>query len=473
MPWNRVPLIGGLECYTEENNRRFHMPGHRNEEALPELRFLRERLYAYDVTEVPGTDNLHHAEGILKESEVLLTKALGAGESHYCVNGSTAVNYAMIHGLFQPGDVVLVQRNCHQSVYNALAMARLTPQYLLPEVDPTFLLPTGVSLKTVIQAYAEHPEAKGVILTSPSYYGTVTDLQAISAFVREQGLLLLVDEAHGAHFPFSPLLPKSAMAQGAHASAVSFHKTLPSLTQGAVLNLSADLSPLQRERVRHWLRIFQTTSPSYTLLASMEMARHLMETQGEARIEALILRLDALKAALREVPGLQVMDGEALDPTRLILRTPFPGAEVDAWLRRVHHIQAEMSEGQNLVFLLSPFDAPESWDALEAALKNLPSAAAAFSPAAKTSPLALTLPVRVLPEEEVLFLPAEEVPFSQAEGRICAERIIPYPPGVPLILPGERISKEILNSLQTLLSSGHPINRTKSAQEDHLWVVTK
>lgn len=473
MPWNRVPLIGGLECYTEENNRRFHMPGHRNEEALTELRFLRERLYAYDVTEVPGTDNLHHAEGILKESEALLTLALGAGESHYCVNGSTAVNYAMIHGLFQPGDVVLVQRNCHQSVYNALAMARLTPQYLLPEVDPTFLLPTGVSPKTIIQAYAEHPKAKGVILTSPSYYGTVTDLQAISVFVREKGMLLLVDEAHGAHFPFSPLLPKSAMAQGAHASAVSFHKTLPCLTQGAVLNLSADLSPLQRERVRHWLRIFQTTSPSYTLLASMEMARHLMETQGEKRIEALITRLDAMKSALREVPGLQVLDGKALDPTRLILRTPFHGAQVDAWLRRVHHIQAEMSEGQNLVFLLSAFDAPESWDALEAALKSLPSAAEEFSLPAETSPLVLTLPLRFLPEEEVLFLPAEEVPFSQAEGRICAERIIPYPPGVPLILPGEEISGEILTRLQTLLSSGHPLNRTKSAQSGHLYVVTK
>ena len=477
--FKRVPLMEGLRIYTEEGNARFHMPGHRNEEALEEIMYLSQHLYDFDVTEVRGTDNLHYPEEIIKESQKLLAEAMGAQESLYCVNGSTASNYSMIFGLLKRQDQVLIQRNCHQSIYNAMALLDLDPVFLMPDFLEEFEIPATVSLEEIRKRHEAHREAKAVILTSPTYHGSLADIKAIATYCRENGLYLLVDEAHGAHFPFSSLLPASALQQGAHASSVSFHKTLPCLTQGSVLNLSSFLTDSERSRIRHYHRIFQTSSPSYPLLASMEMARYLMEKDGERLYAELLENIRELKKILSGIPGLRVYEGSDInlqDGTRLVISTPLQGTVVDGLLRRDFRIQCEMTEERNLIFILSPYDRKEDLLRIGTSLREIYESRRAQweDPAKKTTVLPESygaLPKRRYSEGEVLFLEQEEVDLHSALNRVSMERVIPYPPGVPLLLPGEVISSEILDNLLRLKDKGANILKSRTGQKGTISVL--
>lgn len=477
--FDRVPLIKGLKLYTEENNVRFHMPGHRHEEELEELSFLKENLFHFDVTEIDGTDNLHYPEEIIKESQALLAEAMGAKESLYCVNGSTASNYAMIFGLLKRNEQILVQRNCHQSIYNAIALLDLEPGFLLPQFLEGYALPSVVSLEELKRVHSMYPEAKAVILTSPTYHGTVADISALSSYCRENGLYLLVDEAHGAHFSFSVLLPQASIASGAHASSVSFHKTLPAMTQSSVLNLSALLSEKERLRIRHYHRIFQSSSPSYPLLCSMEMARYYMEEHGESLYEELILRINQLKAELLSIPGIKVLSGKdssIYDSTRLVVNTPLPGVRIDEILRREHKIQCEMTEGRNLIFILTPFDREEDLMSIAHAIRkahdqnerewNKEEDAAVKVSSTMSYPLD-----RKYRESDVLFMEDEEIQIKDAQNRVSAEKIIPYPPGIPLILPGEVISEEVIKTYLHLKYQGANILKSHAGSDDTIRVV--
>ena len=480
---NRVPLIEGLKLYQEEANIRFHMPGHRHEDRQEELALLQKNLYDFDVTEVPGTDNLHYPEGILKRSEELLSLAMQSKESLYCINGSTASNYAMVFGLFREGDKVLVQRNCHQSIYNAFSLARLRPVYLMPEFIPSFGLLSSVSYEEILAVYRKNPDAKGIVLTSPSYFGIAADIGRIATFCDEKGIYLVVDEAHGAHFPFSSLLPESSMVLGAHASAVSFHKTLPSMTQGAVLNLSGKLSPEEAGRIRYYHRVFQSSSPSYPLMASMEMARYMMEEQGETLYRELFQRLDKLKGQLALIDGLEVLgripgETDFFDETRLVIHTPLEGEVLNLLLREKHHIQCEMTRGHNIVFIITPFNTQGDLSCLGGALKEiLEDARKEFSlPEEGTTEDLYDKEVfrnslQVIPETEALFMAHETVEFDEAIGRISFEKVVPYPPGIPLLIPGERISKEAVTSLRRMYQYEGSINRSSSQKENHIQVI--
>lgn len=480
---NRVPLIEGLKLYQEEANIRFHMPGHRHEALQEELALLQENLYDFDVTEVPGTDNLHYPEGILKRSEELLSLAMQSKESLYCINGSTASNYAMVCGLFREGDKVLVQRNCHQSIYNAFSLVRLRPVYLMPEVIPSFGLLSSVSYEEILEVYGKNPDAKGIILTSPSYFGIAADIRRISSFCDEKGIYLIVDEAHGAHFPFSSLLPESSMALGAHASAVSFHKTLPSLTQGAVLNLSDKLTAEEAGRIRYYHRVFQSSSPSYPLMASMEMARYMMEEQGESLYGELFQRLGELKEKLSMIDGLKVLgripgETDFFDETRLVIHTPLAGEELNLLLREKYHIQCEMTQGHNIVFIVTPFNNHGDLTHLCSALTQILGDATkeALLPEEGTMEEVYDKEVfrntqQVVPETEALFMAHETVELDEAIGRISFEKIVPYPPGIPLLLPGERISQEVVLSLKKMYQYGICVNRSGSQKENLLQVI--
>ena len=484
----RVPLIEGLELYTKEKITKFHMPGHRHEDLIEELNYLKENLYNFDVTEVPGTDNLHYPENIIKRSEELLSLAMNAKESLYCINGSTASNYAMIYGLFMENDTVLVQRNCHQSVYNAISLLNLSPKYLIPELVPGFNILSTVSLDEIKDVFSKNPKAKGIILTSPSYFGIGADIESIADFCKQQGIYLLVDEAHGAHFSFSSELPESAMVLGAHASSVSFHKTLPSLTQSSVLNLSHKLKDSEILRIKYYHRIFQSSSPSYPMMASMEMARYLMEEHGEALYKELINELRLLKLELSKLKGVHVLDrtsgqNDFFDETRLVINTPLAGEELSRILREKYQIQCEMTEGRNTVFIVTPFNRGNDLKRLTMALKEIYSDeykiqeqsrdASEFgdnldSPYDKDTFRNIE---RVLPEKEVLFMEHEAVSLEESIGRISFEKVVPYPPGIPLLLPGERITRETVNTLIKIYQSGSTVNRSISTDANFIHVI--
>lgn len=470
------PLISALEAYTKEKTARYHMPGHRNEERIPSLSHLKSHLYDYDVTEIEGTDHLHHPEECIRESQLLLTEAMGSFESLYCVNGSTAANYAMIFGLLKPGDEVLVERNCHQSIFHALSLRALKPRFLLPKLEENFLLPLPFTPEVILEACEKHPAVKGVILTSPNYYGQVTPLEEIAKELKKHGRYLMVDEAHGAHFAFSKRLPPTALSMGAHVSTVSFHKTLPALTQGAVLNLSSDLTESERKRIRHYLRLFQTSSPSYTLLASMENARALMQEEGEVLYEALLTEIKKLKENLQEISQVQVYQGNDryTDETRLVLKTPLPGEVLLSILRKKYKIQGEMAIGNLLVLILSPFD-------LSGDLKKLPEALAMILKESRDlfqETFSAVLPEDLEPTsffsetEEILFMAQEEIPIEEAYGRISAETLTPYPPGIPILLPGERIGEKEQKFLKTLFDQS-AVLKSSSTTKMGITVLTK
>lgn len=484
----RVPLIEGLELYTKEKITKFHMPGHRHEDLSEELDFLKENLYNFDVTEVPGTDNLHYPENIIKRSEELLSLAMNAKESLYCINGSTASNYAMIYGLFRENDTVLVQRNCHQSVYNAISLLNLDPKYLMPEVIPGFNIFSTVSLDEIKQVFSKNPKAKGIILTSPSYFGIGADLKSIADFCETEGIYLLVDEAHGAHFSFSNELPESAMVLGAHASSVSFHKTLPSLTQSSVLNLSPKLTESEIFRIKYYHRIFQSSSPSYPMMASMEMARYLMEEHGEALYQELIQELRSLKQELSNLEGIHILEKASgqidfFDETRLVINTPMDGERLSRILREKYQIQGEMTEGRNIVFIATPFNRGNDLKKLVTALKETFSEEHKINEQCwKTSGFSENLDIpydketfrnieRVIPEKEVLFMEHEAVFLEKSIGRISFEKVVPYPPGVPLLLPGERITRQIVDSLIKTYKSGSTVNRSISMDDNSIHVI--
>jgi len=479
MNYDRLPLIKGLKDYVDEENTRFHMPGHRNEDKIEELGLLEKYLYRFDVTEVEGTDNLHYPEEMIASSQKLLTEAMGSKESLYCVNGSTSSNYAMIYGLLKREDTVLVQRNCHQSVYNALALLDLKPVYLMPEIIKEFNLPSFVTLEELKRLHNDHREAKAVILTSPTYHGIVTDITPLADYCSRNGLYLLVDEAHGAHFSFSEMLPDASIRCGAHASSVSFHKTLPSLTQGSVLNLSEKLSENEILRIKHYHRVFQSSSPSYPLLASMEMARHYMEENGEAIYRTLLVRISGLKEKLGKISGVKVLGKEharLFDETRLVLRTPLPGTEMDHILRNEYKIQCEMTEGNNLIFILTPFDTEEDLEGINTALHQISEKQKKRwleenNPEETIHPMYLHSPERVYSESDVLYMEAEQISLNEAVGRVSMEKVIPYPPGIPLLLPGELITKEIIDSMRIYMTQNANILKSRSKKRDQICVV--
>ncbi len=475
---DRAPLIKGLLSYHEEGNALFHMPGHK-QDPHGILHSLLGNVLKLDVTEIPGTDNLHYPEEILKESMDLLTGAMRSAESRYLVNGSTGGILAMVMGCFRPGDRVLVQRDCHQSVYNAISLSGIEPVFISPGSNEEFGIPTAIEAGTVVRAIASNIGLKGLILTSPSYFGVSPDLQAISEVCSRNGLKLLVDEAHGSHFYFGDDLPMTAMDCGAAASVLSFHKTLPALTQGSVINLGKEASEEDKDRIRHYLRVFQTSSPSYVLMASLESARMIMETEGRERLKGLKSMIEGFSESIRDIPELRLLSNEDLkglqkDYTRLVLNTPLGGNFLSDLLRRDYGIQAEMAMGNNIVFLGSCFDDEGMYHRLSAAILDLDMKGLfkeSLSGRISTGVSKLPSPVISIPEREALFEGWEEVTFEMAEGRICAERITPYPPGVPVLMTGELVSRDAVEHLMRLEESGANILKSRSGGRGTIAVI--
>ncbi len=476
----QAPLLKGLLSYHGENNALFHMPGHKGD---PHgiLTSILGNVMKLDVTEVPGTDNLHYPEGILRESMDLLTRAMRSEESRYLVNGSTGGILAMVMGCFRPGDRVLVQRDCHQSVYNAIALSGIQPVFIDPGINEEFGIPTAIDTETVVKAMSSNPGLRGFILTSPSYFGVSPDLDGISDICRSNGMKLLVDEAHGSHFYFGEDLPVTAMDCGAAASVCSFHKTLPSLTQGSVINLGKGAQEEDKDRIRHYLRVFQTSSPSYVIMASLEAARLVMETEGYELLKCVKSMIDSLSESIRDIPGIRLLKeadlkGLRKDYTRLVLNTPITGNHLSEVLRRDYGIQAEMAAGNNIVFLGSCFDDEGMYHRLRDAIIDLDSKgmfSKSLSGRNNSGTSKLPSPVTMIPEREALFESWEVIAFEQAEGRVCAERITPYPPGVPVLMTGELVSRDAVEHLMRLEGSGANILKSRSGGRGTIAVISR
>ncbi|KRQ86771.1 Arginine decarboxylase [Caloramator mitchellensis] len=455
-----TPILNGLLDYAMEENIPFHMPGHKNNKrGFSELEKIKDNLFSIDLTEVEGVDNLHNPEAMIKEGQIKLAKALGANESFILVNGSTSGVYSMILGLTKPKDKILIQRNCHRSVYMAAFLGDLEVEYINPTIIDEFNIPVSISIDEIISKIEKNKDAKAIVITYPTYYGTCADLGKIIEAAHKNGMYVLVDEAHGAHFGFSKLMPKTAMELGADVSVNSFHKTLPSLTQTAVLNVNKGV-PI--EGIKFMLRLFQSTSPSYIFMASVDVARFIMEKHGEGLMEELLENINKFKERIDDLKEFKVLDekyiGKAdihdIDRSRIVINSYFGGKFLDGILRKEYNIQVEMADLNNIVLIGSISDKAEFYDKIYMALKDIAVKYKGSINKNVDMKCGFIDYKKAMSIKEAYYKEKRSVKIENAVGCISGEFVIPYPPGVPILVPGEIITKDILELITIYKENG-------------------
>lgn len=465
-----APLYNTLTEYYAKGTIPFHMPGHKFGRGLPAE--FAKNLASLDTTEIPGTDNLHHATGVIKQAQELAAEAFGSGRTYFLVNGSTGGVYAMISALCKPGDTLIAARDCHKSVINGMLMAGVKPVYLMPEFDSRFGITTGITVESVEKALLANPEASGVLLTRPTYYGICCDLEKIAAVVHSHNKMLAVDEAHGSHFRFSGKLPICAMDAGADICVQSAHKTLPALTQGAFLHVKSDRVDV--EKLEYCLSIHQTSSPSYILMASLDIARDIMQTEGNALLDSLIATIEKNKAAFSQRDAFPIIDGNTLpefatDPTRIAINTGnigITGYQAEFELLHTYNLQIEMSDLFNIVCIATIADTPENIAYLFTCLEKL---AASWPGRRSHKSDDLTQwfykPDQQMEYCDVMRSKSQWIALEKAAGRISKGIVAPYPPGIPVVCPGEIISSADIAHIGSILRAGGKVNGLKDNLE--------
>jgi arginine/lysine/ornithine decarboxylase len=473
---SKLPLVEGIEKYVNENNISFCMPGHKGGLgflATKEGKALYSSLIKSDVTEVEGMDNLHKPEGIIKEAMTLLKDFYGSKKSYFLVNGSTSGNLAMIFAAFNEGDKVIVERNCHRSIFNGIIMRKLQPIYIKNKINEKYNAPLSIDMEHFLCLIEENKDAKGIIITYPNYYGICTDLEFIVKKAKQYGMKVLVDEAHGPHFGINDEIPKSAIELGADMVVMSAHKTLPSLTQTAYLHVAGDMDI---EKVDFYVSAFLSTSPSYMFLASMDYARFYLQEYGKDAYRNLLSLCRRYREKINELPhfyilGQEDLEWQTIDETRYVLNVE-KGHSAHKLLDylKSEGIQGEMSDGSSVILIFSPFNSEEDFLALYKALKkwteNIPveykeEAFVSFYNNFDTIEKKLA-PYEVMEKKKYL------VDLRNSEGRVSRNAIVPYPPGVPLIMPGEVIDEKVINVIKYYLDNDITV---LGIEEQKLWIV--
>jgi arginine/lysine/ornithine decarboxylase len=455
----RAPYFEAIREHLAEGILSFHVPGHQGGRGVdPELcGLLGPHLFAADLTEVLGMDDLHRPLAQLKEAQDLAALAFGAEQTHFLVNGSTSGNQAMLLATTGPGDLVLVPCNAHRSVWGALMLSGSSASVYAPPFDRQLGVYGVPTPDCVRAALARSPEARVLVLSSPTYYGHAADTLGVVKAAHDLGLLVLADEAWGAHLPFHPGFPTSAIQAGADLVVQSAHKMLPALTQSALLHVNGDR--VDRDRLVHLLRTLLSSSPSAPLLASLDCARRQFALHGLGILEELA-RLAALgQHELGALPGVTARGGSLApgslsrwDPCHLVVSARllgYSGYDLEAVLRYEHRIQVEMSDYQGLVVVLTAGHEEADILALVQALASLPEGGPALG-----LPEPMSCCSAPFTPAESLRTSALQVPWQQAAGRQAGELVTLYPPGIPWLIPGQEIREEVLLQLRARQAAG-------------------
>ncbi|MEM9538384.1 MAG: aminotransferase class I/II-fold pyridoxal phosphate-dependent enzyme [Cyanobacteria bacterium P01_E01_bin.42] len=456
----QTPLIDAIKAVSRQHLSVFYVPGHKRGQGIPSQLsdWLGAEIFRADLPELPEFGSLFPPQGTVKTAQELAAEAFGAKQTWFLANGSTSGVEAAILATCRQGDKIILPRNVHKSAISGLVLSGAMPIFVNPECDRN--LPTSITPKTLKTALETHPDVKAVMVVYPTYHGICGDLGAIASLVHQYNIPLLVDEAHGAHFAFHPNLPASALSLGADIAVQSTHKTLGAMTQASMLHLQGDrISP---DRITNALRLLQSTSPNHILLASLDAARHQMAMQGEALLEKALNLAEEVRDRLANIADLWVFEptSATIDRTRIAIdatQLGLTGFAADEILYDELGVTAELPELQYLTFVLTFGNTPadcdrlvEAYQILERDRRHLP-----------ISPISPILPIPSISSispREAYFAPTETVAFDLAGDRISAELICPYPPGIPLLMPGEAISAAVLNRLQRIRTLGQTIN---------------
>jgi lysine decarboxylase len=489
-----VPIYNALKDYIEKNPVPFHMPGHKMGKALPED--WTALISKMDLTEIPGLDNLHFPTGAIKEAQELAASVFGAYRTYFLVNGSSVGIHAAVMTVCNRGDKIIVGRDCHRSVISGVILAGANPVYAPVEVDENYRIPAFLDTDTLVKILEENPDVCAVLVTRPNYYGVCSDMRKIAQITHFYEKVLIVDEAHGAHFKFHSSFPETSLAAGADICVQSAHKTLPALTQSAYLHLNKNFSKLiDIDKLEFNLRLLQTTSPSYLLMSSLDMARALMEQYGRQLLENLIHEIDwftnhisklkgikilreedlrkkkSLKVEnLRKISNLKVEDPATteniiLDKTKIVINLSELGKTgyyTEKFLRDEFHIQVEMADLFNIVCIASIADEKKVFEELLKALKCLSEQRSdSFQEIAERQNLrveSLSIPEQGMEPCRILSSNSRYIKLETSAGRISRDFIVPYPPGVPLLCPGEIINQDIIEYVYKVLEAGGTVN---------------
>lgn len=452
----KSPLYDFLIGYSKQDKVSFHMPGHKESDLYEKYGYgdFLKHLINYDITEVAGADNLHGAEGIIREGQERYAKLYGVQDSFYLVNGTTAGILAAILSSVKKGGQLIMARDCHKSVFNALRLGDIHPVYVYPEIIEDFNISGVIQPEDIKKALITHPQAEAVILPRPNYYGICSDVRAIADMVHQYDKILIVDEAHGAHLKFSKRLPDSAVDAGADIVINSIHKTLASFTQSAVLHVNSNR--VDTDALKDKLQMMQSTSPSYLLMASLDISASIIEEDGAQLMNALVEHIGNFKERLNGVNGIKLMASENLnsdfDLTKLnidMTMLGLTGRRVEGLLREEFNIYMEMVS-TNLVMGLCGIGNKESdFARLSYALSEI-ACQYVSDPIDNFSKIYYEHLEQADVFNHIFERNRKWVSLENSAGRVCTSSIIPYPPGIPMICPGERISKETAEYLHAL-----------------------
>lgn len=487
-------LFYELKKYGESDFYPFHMPGHKRN---LDCDFFSE-IYKIDITEIDGFDNLHQAEGIIKKAQEKAALLYHSKETFYLINGSTAGILTAVSALADRGKKLILARNCHKAVYHGVFLNHLEAEYIYPKMIDEFGISDGITAEQVdnkIQEILLEEKISdekageliaGIVVTSPSYDGILSDVRGIAKIAHSYGIPVIVDQAHGAHFGFHDAFPENAVTEGADLVIHSTHKTLPAPTQTALLHCNSSLVSL--ETVKKYLRIYQSSSPSYVLMAGIDSCMDFVKKEGKERLEQLLLSRKELiegtkglnkiriyqSMAERGVKGQEISRSylpEMEEPGRLLISvrgTGYTGQQMYDVLRENYHLQMEMCASDYVIAILSMMDRKEGFDRLRKALSEtdrlLSDRDKKKEEKTGFSEYCHYQPEIVLKISDAFMADEESVLLYEAKGRIASEFVNLYPPGIPLLVPGERIDDKIISMLETYLDNGYAVQGIEGAE---------
>ncbi|MGI6029990.1 MAG: aminotransferase class I/II-fold pyridoxal phosphate-dependent enzyme [Eubacteriales bacterium] len=479
MDQNRAPILEALQRFRRERIVPFDVPGHKRGKGNPELtEFLGEKCMGVDVNSMKPLDNLCHPISVIKEAEELAADAFGARQAFLMVGGTTSSVQSMVMAACKAGEKIIMPRNVHRSAINALILSGAQPVYVNPGVNRELGISLGMSVEAVEQAIAAHPDARAVLVNNPTYYGVCSDLQRIVELAHAHGMLALVDEAHGTHFYFGEDLPVSGMAAGADMASVSMHKSGGSLTQSSFLLVGGNrVSP---GYVRQVINLTQTTSASYLLMSSLDISRKNLALHGREIFRRVAQLAQYGREEIGRIGGYYAYGEElcnggdffAFDRTKLSVHTigiGLAGIEVYDLLRDEYDIQIEFGDIGNILAYISVGDRERDLERLVSALSEI-KRHYQKDPAGMLDHEYID-PLVVYTPQQAFYAPKQAMPMEQSAGRVCSEFVMCYPPGIPILAPGERITREILDFIAYAKEKGCSLTGTEDSTLESINVI--
>jgi len=463
-----TPFFTKLKEYGLSDTTSFDVPGHKLGKVKNDLQdFIGQNTYLLDSNAPIGLDHLSRPTGVIKEAEALMADACHADKAYFLTNGTTIGIIAMIMSACSANDKIILPRNVHKSVINALILSGAMPVFVKPDIDANLGIANGVSYESVLEAITENPDAKAIFLINPTYFGVCSNIEKITTLAHENNILVLVDEAHGAQFYFSERLPLTAMEVGADISATSIHKTAGSFTQSSVLLTKG--KRIDSTRLRSTLNMLQSTSPSSLLLASLDVSRKTMYFEGPKRIDTLLNLASKARENLKTIPGIKIMDkdyilsrdGFDFDETKIVVKVSelgLSGFEVYQKLRKKYNIQLELAESHIVLAVLSIGSTKDDLDNLYLALKDLSKKYYKIRNRLPKIKFDYQFPETYTRPRDAYHAPKLKVPLEEAYDEVSAEMIMIYPPGIPMIIPGEIITQEVIDDINFYIKKGSIIH---------------